>query len=77
MANRKHTIYNASTGLQYDIPFTAAEEKARDQEEIDLAESLKAQDERSEIEKTHRASAVRKLSNMGLTTSELDALLTR
>ena len=35
--SRKHTVYDASIGEQIDVPFTAAEEIARDAEEAQAA----------------------------------------
>jgi hypothetical protein len=75
MANRKHTIYDAATGRQHDILFTPLEEKARDREEQELLLSQEDRLKQDSIEKNLRFAGVQKLLKLGLTTAELDALL--
>jgi hypothetical protein len=72
---RKHTIYDPTIGLTIDIPFTPDEERARDQEEADAAlESVNAL-KRQELRDFQRASAIKKLGALGLTSSEIEAVI--
>lgn len=71
---RFHTIFNVETGYQIDIPFTPAEESARDKEEIAAKEQRDATLIMREAEAMARITAREKLVSLGLTEVEIDAL---
>jgi hypothetical protein len=72
---RHHTIFNAKTGQQRDVPFTAEEETARDAEEASYESAKVARLAAEAKAATDRAAGKNKLVAEGtITQDEADAL---
>ena len=73
---RYHTIYDATTQAVIDIPFTSQEESDRDAEEAsEMTEKASREAQSARIDRS-RLSALEKLKGLGLTTAEIEALIT-
>lgn len=73
---RFHTIYDATTQAVIDVPFTSQEESDRDAEEASEMTEKASREAQSNRINTARLSAIAKLNGLGLTTAEIESLIT-